>query len=189
MNKQNEPVLDHEYDGIKELDHPLPRWWLITFYLSMVFAVLYIAHYHFGSGKSLEEELAADMAKIEEQKKLSASLEPQALSEETLLAVFKDPAQREMGHKVFTEKCASCHGGSGEGGIGPNLTDRYWLHGNGSLSAIAKVVGDGVPDKGMPSWRALLKDNEYQTVVAFVRSLKDSKPANGKAPQGIEAKE
>lgn len=180
---ENEKPLEHEYDGIQELDNPLPRWWLGTFYGAIVFSVLYVGYYHFGPGKSPEEDLALDLKRIESARLAQATVDP-GPSEQDFLAIFADAGRRELGHQVYAEKCASCHSIDGGGQIGPNLTDKFWLHGDGSLLAIAQVVGEGVPAKGMPPWKGMLKKEELQNVVAYVKSLRGKTPAVPKAPQG-----
>jgi cytochrome c oxidase cbb3-type subunit 3 len=182
-------VLPHEYDGIRELDNNLPSWWLASFYLTILFAPLYIGWYHYGPGLSLREEMDRDVAALHEQAAAARGAEPSGPSEEALLAIFNDPAQRAAGQAKFESTCASCHGAHGEGGIGPNLTDNYWLHGKGSLSDLVAIVGEGVPEKGMPPWKGLLKPDELKAVVAYVKSLHGSKPAGAKAPQGEEVKD
>jgi cytochrome c oxidase cbb3-type subunit 3 len=178
-------LLDHEYDGIKELDNPLPGWWLATFYGAILFSILYVFHYHIGSGKTLEQEAQEHLEEIQAKAKLAPSTGP---TEEALLAVAQDPKLKNLGHEVYEAKCASCHMAKGEGSIGPNLTDAYWIHGDGGLVAIANVVAEGVPEKGMPPWKAMLKEQEYFAVVVYVHSLKGSNPPNAKGPQGVEIK-
>lgn len=185
IEKNEDKVLDHEYDGIQEFDNPLPNWWLATFYGAIVFSFLYVGYYHFGSGPAPEKELADEMAEIKTTQLQNKQSEP-PLTEADLLAVFNDSGRRNAGSILFKEKCSSCHGVQGEGLIGPNLTDKFWIHGDGSLLAIFKTVSEGVPEKGMPPWKALLKKDELQSVVAHVNGLKGTKPANPKAPQGTE---
>lgn len=181
--KDNEKPLDHEYDGIQELDNPLPGWWLATFYGAIIFSVIYVAYYHFGPGKSPEQELAQDLKKIEETRLAEKAADP-GMSEQEFLAIYADNSRRELGHQIYGEKCASCHAIDGGGQIGPNLTDKFWLHGDGSLLAIARVVGEGVPAKGMPPWKGMLKKEELQNVVAYVKTLQGKNPAAPKSPQG-----
>jgi cytochrome c oxidase cbb3-type subunit 3 len=190
MSKQRETdqIIEHDYDGIQEYDNPLPNWWLAIFYLSIVFSAVYVGYYHFAGGPSLDDELAADLAAVRAKQQVNTGT-PDGPGEEELLAVFQDDGRRRLGAEQFMGKCASCHGNKGEGSIGPNLTDHYWLHGDGSLPAILQVVSDGVPDKGMPPWKGMLKKDELLSVVAYVRSLAGSPVANGKAPQGTEVKE
>jgi cytochrome c oxidase cbb3-type subunit III len=187
MNKKVEDkLLDHEYDGIRELDNPLPGWWLATFYGAILFSILYVFHYHVGTGKTLEEETAIHLEEIRANAKIKAPT--QTPTEESLLAAYKEPNSPKLGNEVYQNKCASCHMAKGEGSIGPNLADAYWIHGDGSLVEIAKVVADGVLDKGMPPWKAMLKPEEFNAVVGFVHSLKGTNPPNPKAPQGVEVK-
>lgn len=188
MNETEEKVLDHNYDGIQEYDNPLPGWWLATFYGAIIFSIFYIGYYHYGSGPSPTEELARDMAEIQAREMNARAKEP-GPTEEFLAAIFQDPARREAGHAIFTERCASCHGPQGGGMIGPNLTDAFWIHGRGTLLDLAGIVSEGVPEKGMPPWKLLLKKEEIHSVVAYVKSLKDSHPANAKEPQGEPVKE
>lgn len=187
-DKNNDQILNHEYDGIKEYDNPLPNWWLATFYGAIVFSIFYFGYYHLGDGPSPEKELEDDMAAIRQVRELQQKAAP-PLSESDLLAVYGDSSKRQAGGEVYGEKCASCHGAHGEGMIGPNLTDKFWIHGNGSALAIFQTVSEGVPDKGMPPWKVLLGKEELQNVVAYVKSLKGTHPANAKAPQGNEVKE
>jgi cytochrome c oxidase cbb3-type subunit 3 len=188
MNKKPDgKPLDHEYDGIQELDNQLPRWWLILFYVTIVFGVFYIAHYHFGPGKHPAEELKSELAAIREHQRLNAPADT-GPDEAMLTAILADKSKLEIGNKQFGEKCASCHGVKGEGLIGPNLTDRYWLHGNSTLPDIFKVVADGVPEKGMPPWKALLKPEELNAVVAYVKHLEGTNPPGAKEAQGTEIK-
>lgn len=188
MSDRNEvKVLDHEYDGIREFDNPLPGWWLATFYIMIVFTPLYIGYYHFGPGKTPTEELSQELDSVKRQQLASKKAEP-GPTEEGLLAIYNDEGRRNAGHVVYTEKCASCHAPDGGGMIGPNLTDKFWIHGKGSLVDLMQVVGEGVPEKGMPPWRPLLKPEELQNVVAFVKSLQGKHAASPKAPQGEEVK-
>jgi cytochrome c oxidase cbb3-type subunit 3 len=185
--EEGEIITGHEYDGIHELDNPLPRWWLATFYLAIIFSIFYFAYYILGSGPTLNEELQKTMAQLEAKKPKNG---PGWKVEETeLLALAKDPSELKKGEKVFKDRCVSCHGEQGQGIIGPNLTDNFWIHGKGTLADIAQVVHDGVNDKGMPQWGAVLKEEELDAAVIYVKSLKGSHPQNPKAPQGDEVKE
>ena len=105
-----------------------------------------------------------------------------------LLAMVNDPEQLKPGKEQFASKCASCHAPDGGGLVGPNLADKFWIHGKGELADIYKVVREGVLDKGMPAWGALMSDAELNSVVAYVKTLDGTKPANPKAPQGTEIK-
>jgi cytochrome c oxidase cbb3-type subunit 3 len=175
-------VLDHDYDGIKELDNNLPNWWLWTFFGAIIFSFIYTLHYGTKSGPTLREELAADLAAIEKLQKTSSAQGPQ-IAAAHISEALKDPSRVGSGKGVFTGKCAACHGQNGEGGIGPNLTDDFWINGDGKPETIAKIVRDGTP-AGMPPWGAILQQDEMVNVSAFVASIRGSRPANAKAPQG-----
>ena len=180
----NGPLTDHDYDGIQEYDNPLPTWWLATFFLTIIFAFIYFIHYYSGSGMTLLQELDVAMKDIEK-----SSMSLQVAPAETagdFEAVLKDPKYAAMGAGVFESKCVACHRADLGGQIGPNLTDAYWIHGATPLN-IAKVVRDGIPDKGMPPWGASLSKEEVHGVVAYIVSKKGSNPANAKAPQGEKA--
>jgi cytochrome c oxidase cbb3-type subunit 3 len=184
MNNENEDaalVPKHEYDGIHELDNPLPTWWLITFFATIIFAFHYWLHYTVGGGQTQKEELKQDLSMVEA---TQAKFAPKLDSAEAWVGLAGDPKLVEAGHKVFSEKCAACHGPQAQGLIGPNLTDEYWLHGHGTLVDIAGVVRKGVLDKGMPTWEGVLSENELKAVVVFVASTAGSNPPNPKPAQG-----
>jgi cytochrome c oxidase cbb3-type subunit III len=176
-------LLDHDYDGIQELDYPLPRWWLNLFYLTMVFAVFY-AGYYMTIGPTLSDELKVAMKDIKaRQPKQIAGADGTGDALKAVLAMIKKPEATAMGKEVFTGKCAACHGQNAEGSIGPNLTDDFWLHG-GHPKDVVKTIREGVGDKGMPPWGALLKDEEVYSLVAYIRSIRGTQPANAKQAQG-----
>jgi cytochrome c oxidase cbb3-type subunit 3 len=167
----------HVYDDIVEHDNPLPNWWLVTFYGTIIFAFLYYIHYTFGGGPTLQQELVEKMKTIPTQ---SAS----SFNEGDLEKKFAAIASLDQGSVIFTAKCAACHGQKGEGLIGPNLTDKFWIHG-GMRADIVKVINEGVLDKGMPAWAASLKEEEIFAVSKFIFEMRNS-PIKGKEPQGVE---
>ncbi len=182
----SDPLTDHDYDGIKEYDNPLPTWWLAIFQLTIIFGFLYFIHYQFGGGPTLTQELDVAMKSIEKAAAQHAPAETE--TENMLTTAMKDPKALELGATVFTAKCASCHGPQLGGLIGPNLTDNFWLHGKGTRLDIVKVIRKGVPEKGMPPWESLLSKEEVYGLTAYIISKKGSNPANPKAPQGEEVK-
>jgi cytochrome c oxidase cbb3-type subunit 3 len=184
---ENKKIEGHEYDGIQELDNPLPGWWLWTFLFTIMFGALYYLHYEIGGAPSHLENLASQMEEIEQMRKSAAPLSVPMETEEQLKELLEDKNVLALGKATFTGKCAACHGQDLEGSIGPNLTDKYWIHGKGQLVDILKVVREGVADKGMPGWNELLKKDEVTAVAAFVLSKKGSQPKNPKAPQGEPA--
>ncbi len=175
-------VEGHNYDGIEELDNALPKWWINGFYLTILFAVIYFFYYVLGDGPSLEKEYQREL-RAHNYMTATQKSQSQVVSEDDLRALLKNPTRIEAGKEVFKGKCASCHGEQGQGGIGPNLTDDYWIHG-GKMTEILTTVSAGVLDKGMPPWGAVLKQDELHAVVAYIKSIRGSNPPNAKAPQG-----
>jgi len=178
-----ERLLDHEYDGIREYDNPMPRWWLYIFWGTIVWAVLYWFNVPgIGEGQGRIADYNASVAAA-----AAAFPAPSATagpSGAELLAMSKDPAQLAAGKTVFLTNCVACHGPEGGGVIGPNLTDAFWIHG-GAPEAIYHTVNGGVLPKGMPAWGQVLHPEQVTAVVAYVISLQGSTPANPKAPDGV----
>ncbi len=172
---------DHDYDGIQEFDNPLPRWWLSTFYGAILFSVGYWFYYH----TLLVGELPTDSYKreLETADKLQAAAELLAVTEQQLLTLSHDQETVQRGAIVFKQNCVACHGERGQGIIGPNLTDAYWLHGS-QAKQIYNTVSNGILEKGMPSWRPVLGPNKIKDATAFVLSLR-GKNEPGKPPQGV----
>jgi len=182
MSEQKEKF--HEYDGIIEHDNPLPTWWLWSFFFTIIFSFMYFIHYQLGGGGlTLTEELKQAMAELEKTKASAVSSSPME-TEDSLKEAFGKDGVITLGAAQFTAKCASCHGQELQGLIGPNLTDKYWLHGKGSRMDVVKVIREGVPEKGMPPWGPVLKKDELYAVAAFILSKKGSNPAGAKEPQG-----
>lgn len=182
-----DPNEKHEYDGIEELDNSLPKWWLNLFYLTVIFSSGYFTYYVLGEGPSLMDEYKRARNEIELQQ-IASSLNVKPASEDDLRAMLKDSSKKEVGKKVFAARCISCHGKLGEGGIGPNLTDDYWIHGS-KMTEIAATITNGVSDKGMPPWGSVLSRDELHAVTVFVKSLRGTHPPNAKGPQGELVKE
>ncbi|MGZ3769976.1 MAG: cbb3-type cytochrome c oxidase N-terminal domain-containing protein [Bdellovibrio sp.] len=173
----------HEYDGIIEHDNPLPMWWLWTFFLTIIFAFIYYIHYELAGGPTLKDELKTAMDEIEKTRSQAVASAPLE-TEDSLKADFGKDGVVKLGAAQFSTKCASCHGPNLEGLIGPNLTDKHWIHGQGTRMDIVKVIREGVADKGMPPWGPVLKKEEVYAVAAYILSKKGSNPAGAKAPQG-----
>jgi cytochrome c oxidase cbb3-type subunit 3 len=179
MSKPHEDVeTDHDYDGIREFDNPLPRWWLWTFAITVVFSIFYWITRHSLKRDGTFDEFVTELEAFE------ARAAANAVAPEALVAMASDPEVLARGQKTFGNKCASCHGVNGEGGSGPNLTDRFWLHGREARDLYLSVSG-GYPKLGMPKWRNQLEDTAIQEVVAHVLSLR-GKDLPGKGPQGVE---
>lgn len=183
----NEPLLDHLYDGIQELDNPLPGWWLATFYGAIVFAVGYLfVIYNFYGGEMIAYEYETTYSahqEVQAQKEKKLALE---INNDVLAKKAGDASSLEAGKKEFLSgnRCSSCHGQAGEGGIGPNLADKNWLNGDGTPLAIYNLIKKGVIANGMPAWGNMLGQDELVNISAYVISLKGSNPPNAKAPQG-----
>jgi cytochrome c oxidase cbb3-type subunit 3 len=177
-------LLDHEYDGIREYDNPMPNWWVLVFWATFVFSLGYIFHYHVsGHGDSVAEEYAGDLSRAREQR--AREMLGESVSEDALAKVMGDTALVADARPLFLERCAPCHADKGQGNIGPNLTDGYWLHGKGTLMDIYTVVRDGVPAKGMPAWGQQLTPIEQRNLVGLIGSLRGQN-LPGKPPQGVE---
>lgn len=184
LEKEADILMDHNYDGIKELDNDLPPWWKYGFYATIVFSFIYLVHYHVtstGDLQTAEYNKSIEAAKIEKEEyaKLSANN-----VDETSVTMLEDKAKIAEGEKIFKGTCSPCHGSLGEGNqIGPNLTDDYWLHG-GSIKDIFKTIKYGYPDKGMQSWQAQYSPAEIQMLASYVKSIRGTNPPNGKEKQG-----
>ncbi|MEM1408073.1 MAG: cbb3-type cytochrome c oxidase N-terminal domain-containing protein [Bacteroidota bacterium] len=184
MEEEGELVLDHNYDGIRELDNHLPPWWKWLFYITIIFAVFYLGAYHVFDSLPLQEE--EYMAQIEEAEAASAARLanlPESNIDENSVVFVEDAGLLAKGKQIFNLNCAQCHKENGGGGIGPNLTDDYWLHG-GSIGDIYKTIKVGVPEKGMISWEPLLSPEQMQNVSSYIMTLKGTNPPGAKDPQG-----
>ncbi len=184
MKEEATIMLDHDYDGIKELDNHLPPWWLGMFYGAMVFAVIYMLNYHVWQSSPLsgeEYEIAMAEAKTAKAEKVSAGGGTEI--DENNVTLATETADLETGKVIYEGNCAVCHGNAGEGGVGPNLTDEFWLHG-GSVKNLFSTIKYGVPEKGMIAWQATLKPADMRSVASYILTMQGSNPPNGKAPQG-----
>lgn len=183
IEKEKDLLLDHNYDGIQELDNSLPPWWKYGFYLTIVVAVIYLYRYHVShDGPSQAEEFTLEMQKGEEEK--AAYLAHSANNvDETTVKLLTDQASLTEGHNIFVKTCAPCHVADGGGNVGPNLTDDYWLHGGG-IKDVFKSIKYGWQDKGMKSWKDDFSPKQIEELASFVKSLKGTHPAVPKAPQG-----
>lgn len=180
--EEGQIIEDHEYDGIKELNNPLPSWWLTIFYVTIVFSFFYFFYYEVFNGPSHEEELQAAMdhyASVKQEK-----MEELSNVEVDIQAILQDEAKLNEGKVTYIQTCAACHGEQGQGGIGPNLTDKYWIHSKGDYDGVMIALKQGFPAKGMPPWKDVIPIEKHALVVAYVLSLQGSTPENAKEPQG-----
>lgn len=180
-----EVIEGHEYDGITELDHPLPKWWINLFYTTIVFAVGYYSYYTFLGGPSHKEQYEAAMSKITAKRTEVAEKEAsEPVKEVKIEDLLKDAKALAVGEKAFKQSCAACHGGDGGGVIGPNLTDKHWISSKGDFAGIMKAILEGFPEKGMPPWKDIVPAAQHAPLAAYVMTLQGTSPANPKAPQG-----
>ncbi len=188
MNNEKDPnLLDHDYDGIQELDNKLPRWWVWLFYLTIIFSVIYLSYYHvFAKG-----DLAAKgqmVAEYQAEMKIGEALKTAALAKfESTIATLQpstDPAALADGKKTFLTLCAPCHRPDAGGLVGPNLTDNYWIHGSNFADNVT-TIWNGVPAKGMITWKNTLKPKEIYDVASYIYTLRGTHPPNPKPPENL----
>lgn len=186
MNHENDPLLlDHEIDGIRELDNRLPRWWVWLFYGSIAFAAMYMTYYHvMGSGKMMEREYKTEM---ESGAKIKNAAMGRFESNIGSLEPSKDPQVIAAGSEIFRNLCAPCHRPDGGGLVGPNLTDDYWIHGSRFADNVT-TIWNGVPEKGMVTWKNSLRPDQIVAVASYIYTLrgttlqKPGKPREDQAP-------
>ena len=184
-NPNQDPLLlDHEIDGIRELDNKLPRWWVWLFNLSIAFAVVYLLYYHvFHAGRLSASEYEAEMV-VGNQLKQAAIARFESGMEQ--LQPSTDSAVIAAGGVVFSQMCAPCHERDGGGKVGPNLTDSYWIHGSNFVDNV-RTIWNGVPDKGMLTWKGVLKPDQILAAASYIYTLRGTTPAKPKPPESQNA--
>ena len=183
LDREAEVATDHNYDGIIELDNSLPPWWVYMFYGTIIFAITYMIYFTYFDGPTQQMEYDTEVAQAI-QKKNEFLKKTAALVDETSVLILTDATALAKGKSGYITKCAACHGMNGEGLVGPNLTDDYWIHGGG-IKDIFKTIKYGWPEKGMISWESQITPMEMQQISSFIITIKGTNPANPKAPQGI----
>jgi len=183
LETEEEIMIDHEYDGIRELDNPILLWFNALFYSSILFAVGYLLVYHvLGWGMNQTEEYIAAIEEADRER--LAFLEQSGSNiDENSVTLDLSPEFVAAGQQIYLQNCGMCHGNQGEGLIGPNLTDEFWLHG-GEVGDIFRTIKYGVPEKGMVPWEANLTPVQIAQVSNFILSLEGTNPPSGKAPEG-----
>lgn len=171
----------HEYDGIKELDNKLPKWWLWLFYITIIFAAVYFTRMHIintadKQDDAYKKEVEAAMLKYKDVRQAN-------FIDATSVTLLTDANALAAGKAIFDKSCIACHLAQGQGLVGPNLTDDYWIHGC-TIADLFRTITTGVPEKGMISWKDQLNPQQIQQVASFVLSLRGTNPPNPKAPQG-----
>lgn len=181
-NDPKEPLLlDHEYDGIRELDNKLPRWWVWLFYITIIYSAVYLVYFHVTRTGDLQA------AEYDKEMKAGQEIKSAAMgkfeSSIPALTPSADAVVLDSGRQIYAKFCAPCHRADGGGLVGPNLTDNYWIHGSNYVDTV-KVIWDGVPAKGMITWKTILKPDEIQSVASYIYTLRGAKLATpGKPPE------
>jgi cytochrome c oxidase cbb3-type subunit 3 len=185
IEKEKDILLDHDYDGIKELDNSLPPWWKYGFYLTILVSVIYLYYYHAGgNGPSSIDEFNTEVA--EGNAAVAAYLATAADKvDENTITISTDANVIATGKNLFETNCAACHAKDGGGGVGPNLTDAFWLH-QGDIKSIFKSIKYGWKEKGMKSWKEDFSAKQIAALASYVCTLKGTKPLAPKDPQGVE---
>lgn len=176
-------LLDHDYDGIKELDNNLPPWWKYGFYFTILVAIIYLYNYHVAGTSPLQaEEYKLSIKQAE--KDIAEYMKNSANNvDESTVKMLDNPADLAAGKEIFLATCSACHGKLGEGTVGPNLTDDYWLH-SGGIKDIFKTIKYGYPDKGMKSWKEDYSPMQIAQLASYIRTLKGTNPPKPKDKQG-----
>ena len=183
ISEEKDIKLDHEFDGIAELDNPTPAWFMWLFYVTIFFAVAYLLNYHvFSWGKLQDEEYVAEVAEANAAKQAYLANAANLIDENTVKEDL-GASVVSAGQAIYNTNCVACHGDKGQGVVGPNLTDEFWLHG-GKINSIFKTIKYGVPEKGMISWEKTLTPKQISEVSNYILSLKGTNPAGAKEPQG-----
>jgi cytochrome c oxidase cbb3-type subunit 3 len=183
IEKEKDVMLDHNYDGIQELDNQLPPWWKYGFYITIVFAFVYLFNFHVsGSGKLQLAEYNEEMQNAELAKKQRIENDANYITSASVVKLT-EPVSLAAGKAIYIQNCKACHGDFGQGNVGPNLTDEFWIHGGG-IKNVFNVVTDGVPSKGMISWKSQLTPKAIQEVSSYILTLQGTNPATPKEPQG-----
>ena len=184
-NGKDQVIEGHKNDGIQEYDNPMPRWWTGIFLLTIVFSVVYFLGMHvFGVIDTYDDDLAESTQELEAVRAAYAAAMPTfEVDDASLEEAIRDPAMAASGKAHFAAYCIACHGDLGQGSIGPNLTDDYWIHGARNAE-IFDVISKGVLDKGMAPWESVLQPHERAELLAFIRSIQGTNPPGAKEPQG-----
>lgn len=187
IEREHELIMEHKYDGIAELDNPTPPWFMYLFYLTIIFGIIYGAYYHvYLDGNIQETEYKAEIALAEKAREAYMKQFANSVNESNVTITVKAKDLTE-GAQIYLTNCIACHGEKGQGSIGPNLTDKFWIHGAG-IKDLFKIITHGVPEKGMIAWNKSLNPLQIQQVASYVLTLQDTNPAGAKEAQGNEIK-
>lgn len=183
LENEGELLLEHDYDGIKELDNNLPPWWVYSFYACIAFALIYMVRFELLGADNQEMELKKEVAQAKIDIAEYMKTAPDLMDEKTVV-LLTEPADLAAGKEIFTTNCAACHRADAGGQIGPNLTDANWILGGGIKNLFHTITNGGRDGKGMIAWKGTLKPKEIQHVASYILSLQGSNPKDPKAPDG-----
>ena len=183
IEEEGDIIIDHNYDGIKELDNSLPPWWVYLFYATILFGAVYLVRFHivgdYTQAEEFEQEMEVARLEIEEYKKTAKDL-----VDVNTVELLTDASDLNAGKVIWETNCAVCHMNDGGGGIGPNLTDENWILGGGIKNVFNTISEGGRDGKGMVSWKSILKPSEMAQVSSYLLTFQGTIPANPKAPEG-----
>lgn len=183
IEAEGEIILDHNYDGIKELDNKLPPWWVYMFYATIIFGVIYLIRFHvyndYTQNEEYDQNVAAAQIEIDAYKETAKDL-----VDVNSVEILTDASDLSAGKAVFEMNCVACHMADGGGGIGPNLTDQYWILGGGIKDVFNTISEGGRSGKGMVPWKNTLKPAEMAQVASYVLTFQGTAPANPKDAEG-----
>ncbi|OSY87991.1 cytochrome C oxidase subunit III [Tenacibaculum holothuriorum] len=184
IEEEDEIILDHNYDGIKELDNSLPPWWVYMFYATMIFGAVYLVRYHVLGADSQEMEYNKAMAEARRELDAFKATSKDAVIDAATVTALTSDSDLSRGKAVFNLNCAACHAPDGGGGIGPNLTDKYWVLGGGIKNVFTTITNGGRPGKGMVAWGKTLKPKDIQKVASYILKFQGTTPAKPKKAEG-----
>jgi cytochrome c oxidase cbb3-type subunit 3 len=180
-------MMEHTYDGIEELDNPTPPWFMYLFYLTIIFGAFYGAYYHLYATENLQAgEYKTEVAVAEKAREAYMKQFANSINEDNV-TLTTDAKDLTSGSTIYSTNCVACHGDKGQGGVGPNLTDKFWIHGGG-IKDLFKTITHGIPEKGMIAWEKSLNPIQIQQVSSYVLTLQGTNPPGAKEPQGEEFK-
>ncbi|WP_396157061.1 cbb3-type cytochrome c oxidase N-terminal domain-containing protein [Flavobacterium sp.] len=190
IEQESDVMLDHNYDGIRELDNVLPPWWVYLFYGTIIFGAVYLVRFQIMDGNSQEQEFQMEMQEAKVAVAEYMKTAPDMMSKEKV-TLLTDASSLAAGKTIYTTNCVACHRPDGGGQIGPNLTDKYWILGGGIKNVFNTLMEGGRDGKGMVSWKASIKPSDIQKVASYVLSLQGSNPKDPKPaePEAVEWKE
>lgn len=183
IEEEKDVLLDHDYDGIKELDNVLPPWWVYLFYATIFFSVVYLIRFHIVKEYDQDSEFATEMAIAQAEVAKYKTTVPDVTNVDNVVLIT-DAADLAKGKALYESSCAACHRADGGGGIGPNLTDDHWILGGGIKNVFNTIMEGGREGKGMVPWKATIKPADIQKIASYVLSLRGTNPAGAKAAEG-----